>query len=171
MEYTKNGFIEIILGPMFSGKSSELLKKYRRHKKLGLKCILVKYLHDTRYSKTGIATHDLVIQDKDVITCGTKLKYIDEVMNNYDVILIDEGQFFDDIVDVVDNLANNGKKIIIASLDGTFEQKPFGHTLELIPKAEKVKKIIKSGKYVNSRHEKKGGCDNRAEHVIQRLKD
>jgi thymidine kinase len=137
-----NGCVKLIIGCMFSGKTTELLKQYKKYIKLNKKCKIIKYLNDTRYSKTGIATHDLLIQEKDVICCGKKLKDIEEkLIENTDVILIDEGQFYEDIVDFADNLANKGKIIIVVALDGTFERKPFGKIHELIPKSESVKKI------------------------------
>lgn len=141
MEYNGEGFINIILGCMFSYKTSELLKQYRKYKKLGKKCIIIKYLNDTRYSKTGIATHDLIVQKEDVINCSGHLNSIMDAVINYEIILIDEGQFFDDLVEFADTLANKKKGIIVVGLDGTFDRKPFGHILELIPKAEKVKKL------------------------------
>jgi thymidine kinase len=135
------GSIKIIIGCMFSGKTTELLKQYKKYTKLEKKCKIIKYLNDTRYSKTGIATHDLLVQEKDVICCGNKLKDIENLIKDIDVILIDEGQFYEDIVEFADNLANKGKIIIVVALDGTFERKPFGKIHELIPKSESVKKL------------------------------
>merc|ERR1711959_191235 len=61
--------------------------------------------------------------------------------DNYDVIGIDEGQFFPDLIEFCDEMANKGKTIVIAALDGDFQRKPFGRVLELVPKAESVQKL------------------------------
>lgn len=64
-----------------------------------------------------------------------------ERAKNYEVIAIDEGQFFEDIAEFCEDLANNGKIVIVAALDGTFERKAFNKILDLIPLCEKVKKL------------------------------
>lgn len=70
-----------------------------------------------------------------------KLEEINNTLDDYDVIAIDEGQFFHDIVDNVEMFCNKGKIVIVAALDGTFERKPFGKILELIPIAEQIQKL------------------------------
>lgn len=137
----KNGKIDIVFGCMFSGKTTSLLRKYRLNKEKRKKCTIIKYLDDTRYSVTGIATHDLTVSDKDVISCGKQLSAIEEKIKNSNVILIDEGQFYEDICEFSIKQAELGKQIFIVALDGTFERKPFGKILNLIPLADKVKKI------------------------------
>lgn len=132
--------IELILGCMFASKTSMLLQQYKHYKIKNKKCLLVKYSEDTRYSSTGIATHDMQIYECDVVSTKKLGDINTDIINNVEVILIDEGQFYSDIVEFSEQFANMGKIIIISALDGTFEREPFGHVLELIPKAEKVHK-------------------------------
>jgi thymidine kinase len=131
------GEMQLIFGPMFSGKSTELLRRIRRHTIAKRKCLVVKYANDTRYSKDNLATHDRM---EWVAQPATTLREVLHVAQDYDVIGIDEGQFFPDI-DLAEKLANQGKTVIVAALDGTFQRKPFGKVLELIPLAEDVTKL------------------------------
>jgi len=140
-EKTNKGRIELILGPMFSGKSTELMRRLKRYQVAQYKVMIVKYAKDVRYDEEGIATH-----------CGMKIpatvsttllgqitgKIIDE---DYDVIGIDEGQFFADVVQWSEKMANMGKFVVVAALDGTFQRKPFGDILSLVPLSEIVTKL------------------------------
>ena len=103
--------------------------------------MIVKYAKDVRYDEEGIATH-----------CGMKIPAtvsttrLDEITNNiltedYDVVGIDEGQFFPDVVPWAEEMANTGKVVVVAALDGTFQRKPFGDILSLVPLAEEVTKL------------------------------
>uniref|UniRef100_T1IQG8 Thymidine kinase, cytosolic n=1 Tax=Strigamia maritima TaxID=126957 RepID=T1IQG8_STRMM len=104
----------------------------------GLQTILIKYRNDTRYQADKVVTHDNI--SKTAYTT-TLLKNLQIVAANVDVIGIDEGQFFTDILDFSQELAKLGKIIIIAALDGTFERKPFGEITRMIPIAEEVVKL------------------------------
>ena len=126
---------------MFSGKTSALLQQYKRYCIRGKRCVLIRYADDNRYTRTGIATHDLVVQSQDVISCGSKLSDIVSRCHDADVVLIDEGQFYTDIVVITEKLANSGKIVIIAGLDGDRDRGRFGSLMDLIPKAEKVRKL------------------------------
>lgn len=126
--------IEIILGPMFAGKTTELIRRLRRYKIANKKCIILKCQRDNRYETDKICTHDKGTMD--AIPCE-KLCSVD--CDNYDVIGIDEGQFFPDLLQFCKKVTN--KIIVIASLDGDFKQQPFGNTLQLIPKATSVVKL------------------------------
>lgn len=136
----KYGEIHLILGPMFSGKSTDLLRRMKRYSIAKKKCLYIKYLDDDRYSLSNISTHDFQ-------KCGAvaykRLADIDiSIILKYDCIGIDEGQFFPDIVEYADYWASQYNKIIIvAALDGTFERKPFGKILDLIPCSETVTKL------------------------------
>ena len=133
-----DGRIELIYGPMFSGKSTELLRRMRRYKMTYHKCIVIKYRKDDRYSDDCMSTHDL--QMMKAIACE-KLSEVKGLMEKYSVIGIDEGQFFPDLTDFCEDLATNHNKIIIvAALDGTFQRKPF-NTTDLIPLAESITKL------------------------------
>jgi len=134
----RRGEIQVILGPMFSGKTTELQRRIRRYKVADHQCLIVKYLNDTRYSETGMATHDR--QTMDAVPC-TLLDEVSPFVNEYDVIGIDEGQFFPDLVQHCEAWAKSGQTVIVAALDGTFQRRPFGSVLELIPLSEQVTKL------------------------------
>ena len=144
---SSRGHIELIIGPMFSGKSTELMRRIKRHMIAKRDCIVVKYFKDKRYSEGDMATHDRqLLKASSTETLDT----IYESLLTHDVIGIDEGQFFPDVsnavsdsqvVEVSDKLAEKGKVVIISALDGTFQKKPFGRILELIPLCEQVNKL------------------------------
>ena len=128
--------IQVIIGPMFSGKTTELLRRIRRYEIAGKKCLRIKYSGDDRYEKNQMTTHDMIKSDaincKNLMLIGT---------SNYDVIGIDEGQFMENLVDFCDTNANNGKIIIIAGLDSDYNINPFSNICTLICKAEVVHKL------------------------------
>lgn len=130
--------IELIIGPMYASKSSELFKRLRRFQYAKKKCILVKYALDDRYSKEYASTHDKITMEA---VPTEKLYTIKSLVIDHDVIGIDEGQFYPDLVEFSEEMANLGKIVIIAALDSTFQRKPFGHVIELIPLAESVVKL------------------------------
>mmetsp|Transcript_33528 Transcript_33528/g.39041 ORF Transcript_33528/g.39041 Transcript_33528/m.39041 type:complete len:236 (-) Transcript_33528:56-763(-) len=133
------GRIDIIFGPMFSGKSTALQMKVKRHSIAQKKCLVVNYINDRRYDESDVvATHDG--QTLKALRC-TKLDEILDHYKSYDVVAIDEAQFFPEIVEICEKLANEGKIVIVAALDGTFQRKPFGRVHELIPMAESVTKL------------------------------
>merc|ERR1712183_536065 len=135
---SQNGEIQLILGPMFSGKSTEMMRRLRRHMVTNQSVLVVKYEKDTRYSQSDIATH-----------CGqalpavsvNKLSELKETAREVDVIGIDEGQFFTDIADWCEEFANRGKTVLVAALDGDFRRSPFSELLKLVPRAEEVTKL------------------------------
>ena len=130
--------LSLIIGPMFAGKTTELLRRIRRHKISGYNCLLIKYAKDDRYSKDAVFTHD---NDQiDAIACN-ELAEVEVHAKHFDVIGIDEGQFFKDIVKFSDSMANKGKIVIVAALNGTFERKSFGDIPSLLPLAEEISKL------------------------------
>jgi len=134
--------IRVIFGPMFSGKTTELLRRVRRFSVAQKLCILVKHAADTRYS--GVSTHDaadIVSRDWVRVVRASALADVEAEVAKADVIGIDEGQFFPDIVSFSERMANSGKIVIVAALDGTFQRKPFGDVLNLVPLAESVVKL------------------------------
>ncbi|EGG22668.1 thymidine kinase [Cavenderia fasciculata] len=137
----KIGKIQVIYGPMFSGKTTELIRRIKRFNLTNQKCLLIKYSKDTRYNEIDrslLYTHDK--QNYQAFPCSVLEEAKDKALD-YDVIGIDEGQFFQDIVPFSEDLANRGKTVIVAALDGTFQRKPFGTVLELVPKAESITKL------------------------------
>jgi thymidine kinase len=135
----KSGHIELILGPMFAGKSTEMLRRIRRYTAAKQRCLVVKFRADVRYDKDAMSTHDLQTMKA---RCLDRLDDLaPEVLDAWDVIGIDEGQFFPDIATFAERAANAGKIVIVAALDGTFERRPFGAILTLVPLAEQVVKL------------------------------
>lgn len=132
------GKIQVIFGPMFSGKSTELMRRVRRFQIAQYTCMVIKYAKDTRYSKEQLATHDRHTMSA-VSTCSLADVFTEAL--NCCVIGIDEGQFFPDVVEFCEEMANKGKTVIVAALDGTFQRKPFGDILNLVPLAESVVKL------------------------------
>jgi thymidine kinase len=135
----KRGSIEVITGSMFSGKTEELIRRLRRSQFAGLKVEIFKPSLDKRYSETRVVSHD----DKSIVStpvdnASAILLYAADV----DVVGIDEAQFFDmSIVDVCNQLADNGIRIVIAGLDMDFMGKPFGPLPALLAIAEYVTKV------------------------------
>ena len=131
------GKIELILGPMFSGKSTRLIELMRKYVYKAKKTIMVKYYADQRYSqKSEVVTHDLIKYDS--INCKI-LRNSFDTFKEYDVIGIDEGQFFADLVEVCEELALMGKIVLIAALNGDFRMEPFPVIQRIIAKADKIK--------------------------------
>ena len=132
------GQIQIIVGPMFSGKSTELIRRLKRYQIARYECLIVKYAKDLRYDSESIATHD---QQTLKAVSTNNLEDLKVNFDDYDVIGIDEGQFFPDLVNFCEKMANAGKAVIVAALDGTFQRKGFPTVMELIPLAEHVVKL------------------------------
>ena len=133
-----SGSIELIIGPMFSGKTTELIRRIRRHSLAKQKCLVIKYAADNRYSDEELSTHDL--SKIPALKCR-KLEEAATRAANYDVIGVDEGQFYPDLLEFCEQQANSGKVVIVSALDGTFERKRFNHVVDLIPLAESVVKL------------------------------
>ena len=131
------GKIELILGPMFSGKSTRLIEIIRKYTYKAKKTIMIKYFADQRYSdKSEVVTHDLIKYDS--IDCKN-LRDSFNIIKNYDVIGIDEGQFFPDLVEVCEELTLMKKTVIISALNGDFRMEPFPVISKIISKADKIK--------------------------------
>lgn len=132
------GKIILILGSMFSSKTSTLINYARRYKLAKKKTVLIKYSNDTRYSVDDICSHDSnSIQA--TFSCATLSHLLhNDAVNDSDVVLIDEGQFFVDLPMVADSLANSGKIVLISALNGTFKREEFPVISQLIPKVEEI---------------------------------
>jgi thymidine kinase len=127
--------LHLILGPMFSAKTTELIRQYNRNTLGGKKCLMIKYEGDTRYGD-DVTTHDGV---KVKAIKAQKLESVDENVSNYDVICVDEVQFYTDADIYCDKWANAGKYVYACGLSGTFKRTPFPIISNLIAKADKVK--------------------------------
>lgn len=139
---------------MFSGKSTELARRIRRHKVANKQCIVVKYAGDTRYEdepgRADAGTADaanlrgcVITHDRQALVAypARALKDVDNVVHAFDVVGIDEGQFFGDLAECCERWASMGKTVIVAALDATFQRKPFNDVLSLVPIAEDVTKL------------------------------
>lgn len=135
-----HGCIEVVCGPMYSGKSEELIRRIRRAEIAKQKVQVFKPTIDDRYDKQDIVSHrGDKIQGIPVSRSEDILNYLDE---DTEVIGIDEVQFFDDgIVKVVNYLADNNKRVIVAGLDTDFRGEPFNVMPQLMAIAEFVDKI------------------------------
>ena len=131
--------VEIILGCMFSGKSTELIRRTTRYKAIGKKVLLINHLNDTR-TDSSVKTHSN-IREKAIKV--KRLLPVIETSNfkDSDVIGIDEAQFFDDLYEFVVSAEVYNKTIIVAGLDGDFKRKPIGQILNLIPLCDEVVKL------------------------------
>ena len=133
----EEGKIELIIGPMFSGKSTRLIGLIRKYTYKAKKTIMIKFFADKRYTdKSEVVTHDLLKYDS--IECKNLRDHFDKI-KSYDVIGIDEGQFFPDLVEVCEELALMKKTVIVAALNGDFRMEPFPVVAKLISKADKIK--------------------------------
>lgn len=140
INYTKqSGWIEVITGCMFSGKTEELIRRLKRAKFAKQQVEIFKPELDKRYNETAVVSHDQnSIQSTPVPAAANILI----MAQNVDVVGIDEAQFFDDeIVNVCNQLANEGKRVIIAGLDLDYQGKPFGPMPHLMATAEYVTKV------------------------------
>ena len=133
------GWIEVICGSMFSGKTEELIRRLRRAEYAKLKVEIFKPLIDNRYSEEEVVSHDEnTIRSTPVESSGNILL----LTGNVDVVGIDEAQFFDNnLVDVCNQLANSGIRVIVAGLDMDYLGKPFGPIPALMAEAEYVTKV------------------------------
>ena len=146
------GWIEVIVGSMFSGKSEELIRRLNRAKIARQKVQVFKPKIDDRYSVEEIASHSGMTHiSKPVMTAKELLAQIDD---DTEVVGIDEGQFFDmEVIEAVNDLANNGKRVIIAGLDQDYMGKPFEPMPQLLSIAEFITKThaicVKCGNTAN----------------------
>jgi thymidine kinase len=133
------GSIEVVCGAMFSGKTEELLRRLRRAKIAGLRVEIFKPTIDVRYDESAVVSHDRNTIASTPIDNSSNLLLL---ASDVDVIGIDEAQFFDErLPDVVEQLADQGIRVIIAGLDMDFKRQPFGPMAHLCAIADSVDKI------------------------------
>jgi len=165
-----SGYLELIVGPMFSGKTTKILEIYEQYKDTN-SVVVLNYVGDTRYNNSVITEGSFAFtegsfaftegsfaftegsfaftHDKKMIPC-ISLHTISEIwktqpthaIHSAEIILINEGQFFDDLADcVLDMVENKKKRVYICGLDGDFQRKKFGQILDLIPHCDKITKL------------------------------
>ena len=133
------GRVEIVVGPMFSGKSTELIRRCSRYESVGLGALVINHSLDSRCSVNEVKTHG---NAKHRAVKVSSLREID-LSVGADVIAVDEAQFFDDLVEFVHRCCSQCPDaiVIISGLDGDFMRRPFGQILECIPLADTVTKL------------------------------
>ncbi|MCC2590413.1 thymidine kinase [Chryseobacterium sp. MFBS3-17] len=135
----QSGWMEVICGSMFSGKTEELIRRLRRAEMAGQKVEIFKPKIDTRYGDEEVVSHN---QNKILSTPVESSNEILLLGSTCDVVGIDEAQFFDEgIVEVANQLANTGVRVVIAGLDMDFLGRPFGSMPYLMATAEYVTKV------------------------------
>ncbi len=154
--HSGTAYLEIILGGMYAGKTSRLVEIYKQCKFCNISVAVINHTIDNRYDEELLATHDqikipcikttklsdiwsdytLIDDNADIQRIADKFKLFTS-----DVILINEGQFFEDLYEIVVEMLKRDKKVYICGLDGDFERKRFGQILDLIPLCDKVTKL------------------------------
>ena len=144
----KTGYLELIIGPMFSSKTSSLLEIYKQCNFCNIPVSIINHSIDTRYHDSMLSSHDKIMApcfqtDKlsNIWNSNNVDSEVNKCLHNSDVILINEGQFFPDLYEVVIDMVQKNKKVYICGLDGDFERKKFGSILDLIPHCDKVNKL------------------------------
>jgi len=139
---------------MFSGKTSKLLELYKQNKFCNIPVAVINHAFDTRYHDSMLSTHDKVMVPciqttslNDIWSNDNKYEAFTERYNNHillknaEVILINEGQFFEDLTITVVDMLRANKRVYVSGLDGDFERKRIGQILDLIPICDKVTKL------------------------------
>ena len=155
--HPESGYLEIILGGMYAGKTSRLVEIYKQCTFCNISVAVINHSIDNRYDEELLSTHDKIkipcIKTKrlfdiwtDSIDMESNVEVVHRIRDNFkvsrsNVILINEGQFFPDLEEFVKKLLLNGKKVYVCGLDGDFERKKFGQILDLIPLCDKVTKL------------------------------
>lgn len=134
-ELTYDGTFNLILGSMWSGKTSELVRRYKRHSIGGRNCLMIKYKNDVRYDNEMVVTHDKI--KVHAFVCEY-LYEVDHIIVDYDVICVDEIQFYKDAHIFADKWANMGKIVEASGLNGNFNRQEFPIISKLVPLAENI---------------------------------
>ena len=135
----RSGWIEVICGSMFSGKTEELIRRLKRALIAKQKVAIYKPAVDIRYSSDNVVSHDENSIPSTPVEASTQILLY---ANDFDVVGIDEAQFFDDeLVAVCNKLAEMGTRVIVAGLDMDYTGKPFGPIPALLASAEYVDKV------------------------------
>lgn len=138
MSNNDTGFLSMIIGPMYSGKTSYLIDLYKKLQLSNISTFVINYSEDTRYGNNVISTHDSI-----KIPCSMSLDLTSiitqDVIKNHKVFLINEGQFFDDLYEVVTKLINNyDKHVYIAALSSDFKQSSFPQISQIMSQSDEI---------------------------------
>ncbi|MPZ51695.1 MAG: thymidine kinase [Acidimicrobiia bacterium] len=135
------GWVEVICGPMFSGKSEELIRRVTRSRIARVPVQVFKPSLDDRYSEEAVVSHSDLSAPATSVSSASALRKA--VLDRTEVVGVDEAQFFDnELVSVVDDLADSGVQVVIAGLDLDYLRRPFGPLPDLCDHAEYVTKML-----------------------------
>jgi thymidine kinase len=143
------GSIELVIGPMFSGKTSELHSRIMRASFAGQPSLIIKFIGDDRYTGDNVLCSHSNIRQKScdesdtnaAIRVVSAARLEDIVLQPHEkVIGVDEGQFYPDLMDMCELWANSGKRVIVSALDADFKREPFGQVCQLVAKSDLVEK-------------------------------
>ena len=130
--------LHVIVGCMFSGKSTELLRLGRRYALAGKKVLYINHKTDVRYRALAVTTHDGLYNT--AMSC-VRLSEINDEVTGFEVVLIDESQFFPDVEVMCETWANSGKVVIAAALSGTCRRQPFENVTKLMAAADTIQHL------------------------------
>ncbi len=137
------GYLAVYLGCMYAGKTSKLISIYNKNKTAGISTCVINYIEDKRYHDNKLSTHD-----RKMIECLSVRKIYDVFENDPNLLeqteafIINEGQFFSDLYEVVKLLVNeHNKKVYVCGLDGDYQMRKFGQILDLVPICDEVVKL------------------------------
>lgn len=155
----RRGWIEVVCGSMFSGKTEELIRRLKRAQYAKLKVEIFKPVIDTRYDESQVVSHDANAIHSTPVPSSSNIMLL---ASDVDVVGIDEAQFFDEgLIQVCIDLANNGVRVIVAGLDMDYRGQPFGPIPALMAVAEYVTKVhaicMRCGHLANHSHRVSGG--------------
>ncbi len=150
----RTGWIEVVCGSMFSGKTEELIRRRNRARIARQKVEIFKPAVDIRYDKTDVVSHDAKTVSSTPVENATQILFYAQ---DFEVVGIDEAQFFsEELVSVCNELARNGKRVVVAGLDMDYLGNPFGPIPKLMATAEYVTKVhaicIRCGNLANYSH-------------------
>ena len=159
----RRGWIEVICGSMFSGKTEELIRRLRRAQIARQKVEVFKPVIDTRYHEKKVVSHDANALQSISVNAATEI--LTQLKDrSIEVVGVDEAQFFDEgLIEVCNDLAGSGIRVIVAGLDMDYTGKPFGPVPGLLATAEYVTKVhaicLKCGSLANHSHRIASGAE------------
>ena len=133
--------ISIYVGCMFSGKTSQLIREYKRWRKIGKSVLCINYAQDDRYGDDEFMySHNM--EKAKCVRANNLFDVSENILKDSDIIMINEGQFFSDLVEFCTKWCDNhNKNIIVCGLDGNFQRKPMGQINELISICDNIEKL------------------------------
>lgn len=141
------GSLHLLVGPMFSGKTTRIIQIYKTRTYIGKRVAVINYSEDKRYHETMLSTHDkIMIPCMQTTTLGEIWRepahLYHDALKRADTVLINEGQFFNDLYEIVlEMVEKERKEVFICGLDGDFKRQVFGQMLDLIPYCDTIEKL------------------------------